>query len=139
MVARKLLARGHQDLKTAVHEITTQLAKQPTAKDRLRYLLEEWKFRLPMASSILAVLYPDDFTVYDVRVCDELGAFRNLGNRTRFESLWAEYEDFKRRVQESTPKGLPLRESDRYLWGRSFYKQLRADVANRFKRHGRKV
>ncbi len=132
-IARKLLAGGHVDLDTAVHELTAGLAQQPTAKDRLRYLWETWQFRLPMASAILTVLYPEEFTIYDVRVCDMLGGFHNLYNLTRFENLWDGYEAFKRQVNDMSPKELTLRDKDRYLVGKSFYEQLARDIARGFK------
>ena len=87
-----------------------------------------------MDSAILAMLYPDDFTVYDVRVCDTLGGFHNLGNRVNFENLWQGYQAFTRAVKESTPKELTsLRDKDRYLWGKSFYEQLIRDIFEVFK------
>ena len=42
--------------------------------------MTKWAFRLPTASAILTVLYPDVFTVYDRRVCKVLGAFDQLAN-----------------------------------------------------------
>lgn len=133
-IAKKLLDQGYQDLDTAVQALTSGLAKQESAKDRLRYLCKDWEFGLPMASAILAILYPDDFTVYDVRVCDTLGGFHKLGNRVNFENLWRDYQKFERTVEESTPGDLKtLREKDRYLWGKSFYEQLMSDIEEEFK------
>jgi hypothetical protein len=60
----------------------------------MRALLTKWGFRLPTASAILAVLYPDKFTVYDIRVCDVLGDFRALGDRTWSAETWREYQRF---------------------------------------------
>ena len=34
--------------------------------------MRDWKLRLPTASAVLTVLYPEDFTVYDQRVCKML-------------------------------------------------------------------
>ena len=131
-VAKSLLEHG-SDLDAVVRELTRGLAKQPGAKDRLRYLIEDWQFHLPMASTVLAILYPDEFTIYDVRVCDTLGRFHNLVNRTKFENLWVGYEAFKRTVEESAPESLSLRDKDRYLWGKSFHAQLVNDIARGFK------
>jgi hypothetical protein len=130
-IAKKLLAK-EENLEAAVRKLTTELAQQKTAKDRLRYLWETWQFYLPMASAILTVLYPDEFTVYDWRVCDELQGFHDLRNIGDFESLWRGYEDFKRKVDESTPKELSLRDKDRYLWGKSFERQLKSDIEKGF-------
>src|SRR3712207_6502297 len=52
-----------------VERIGTALTNAPDAKTRLRLMMTDWGFRLPMGTAILTVLYPDEFTVYDVRVC----------------------------------------------------------------------
>ncbi len=130
-IATSLLKQGHKDLDEAVRQLTTGIAQQSTPEDKLRYLWEQ-HLRLPMASAILAVLYPEDFTVYDVRVCGVLGGFQNLNNLTSFDALWRSYEEFKQRVEEAAPAGLTLRDKDRYLWGKSFHAQLITDVERGF-------
>ncbi len=140
-VAERLLSMGKRlstsreepDLSKIVEALTAGLANQKDCKERLRCLLCSWGFRLPMASAILTVLYPEDFTVYDGRVCDVLDAFHNLTNLTNFESVWRGYMAFKRRVEEVAPQELSLRDKDRWLWGRSFYEQLKKDIAEEFK------
>lgn len=131
-IAKKLL-RVDENLNRAVGVLTYGLTEQSTAEDRLHFL---WKadFDLPMASAILTVLYPDEFTVYDERVCNMLGGFHNLKNVRNFDSLWHGYKDFKRKVEESTPSELSLRDKDRYLWGKSFYEQLLKDIERGFRK-----
>ena len=90
-------------------------------KAQLRSLTEKWHFRLPTASAILSVLYPNIFTIYDKRVCQQLNAPKYLAEQKNFEKLWTGYEEFRARVQNNTPKQLSLRDRDRYLWGKSFY------------------
>lgn len=68
---RDRLARLSGDFESAVTSIGSALASAHDQKARLRCLMVEWGFRLPVASAILAVLYPDEFTIYDVRVCEE--------------------------------------------------------------------
>jgi hypothetical protein len=128
-VARRLLAKGHRDLEAAVRELTTTIVAQPT-RARLRYLCEDWGLNLPMASAILTVLYPDEFTVYDSRVCDLLGGFHRLYYTASFDRLWGGYQAYKQRVIEATTECLSLR--DRYLWGKSFHDQLQSDIARGF-------
>jgi len=130
-IAERLLQK-YDNLETAVQSLTSGLSQKPNAEDKLRYLMEEWGFRLPMASAILTILYPNDFTIYDVHVCDLLGRFHNLGNRVNFKNLWHEYQEFKQAVEEEAPSELNLRDKDRYLWGKSFYEQLMKDVENEF-------
>jgi len=132
-ISAKLLNRGHASLDTAVRELTRGIAERPVPRDKLRYVMEEWSFRLPMASALLTVLYPEEFTVYDVRVCEAVGPeFKRLAERRGSDDLWQDYEKFRQRVMESEPTGLTLRDKDRYLWGKSFHDQLQSDVKRCF-------
>ncbi len=134
-VAARLLGRGYTDLDGAVRALTSALAQQPDARARLRLLMLDWGFLLPMASAILTVLYPDEFTVYDVRVCDALSGYHDLANKSDFEALWTGYEGLRRAVEQAAPAGLSLRDKDRWLWGRSFGQQLQQDIARAFGHH----
>jgi hypothetical protein len=127
-VAAKLLERGAGDLEATVSKLTQELAKAKTDEQRLHCLIEDWKLRLPMASAILAVLYPDTFTVYDVRVTDVLGRFKYIADIKPFSSLWARYQEFCNAVAEATPGAATWRERDHILWGESFARQLREDI-----------
>jgi hypothetical protein len=131
-LAKRLLARGYNKLDDAVYALTSGLAHQPTAKDKLYYLWHTWGFYLPMASAILTILYPDEFTIYDWRVCEMLNGYEYLGTTGNFEKLWPGYEQYKTSVQKLTPDGMSLRDRDRYLWGKSFYEQLVKDVEKGF-------
>ena len=139
-VAATLQTRAKADLETAVYRLTTGLADLPAGEARLRYLIEAWGLRLPMASAILTVLYPDEFTVYDVRVCDTLrdsqaGDFHGLAEMTQFTHLWPRYVAFRAAVAAAAPPGLSLRDKDRFLWGRSFVEQLDADIRQGFRKN----
>lgn len=133
-IAKKLLKISKcENLEGAVKKLTTGLSKELSPKAKLRYLIQDWQFLLPMASAILTVLYPDEFTIYDIRVCEVLKGFNNLTNLSNFEKLWEQYECFKRAVENSSaPASLALRDKDRYLWGESFYKQLNNDIKQKF-------
>ncbi len=125
------LKKAHTDLELGAKALTYGIAQQATHKDRMRFLWEA-TFDLPMASAILTVLYPEDFTVYDVRVCNMLGKFHNLKSRQNFDVLWDGYQEYKRAVEAAAPKELSLRDKDRYLWGKSFYEQLKSDISSGF-------
>ena len=133
-IAKKLLkAFKGMTLDDAVLELTKGIATQETPAEKLRFMLSgKTPFALPMATAILSVLYPEEFTIYDRRVCEVLGKFEKLKNITKFAKLWDGYVEFKRAVESRAPKGLSLRDKDRYLWGMSFANQLRSDVANGF-------
>lgn len=94
--------------------------------------MECWTLTLSMATAVLTVLYPEEFTAYDSRVCESLKAFQNLRNLKYSEKLWKGYQDFKREVRDATPDHLRLRDKDRYLWGKSWYEQLRKDIEHGF-------
>jgi hypothetical protein len=131
-IARRLLDAGAGSLEEVARKLTEGLADLEEPKERLPYLMAEWGFRLPMASAILTVLYPDDFTVSDMRVCDSVGGFHSTGNRTDFQKLWDEYVQFRTAVEQAAPQTLSLRDKDRYLWGKSLNDQLRRDLLREF-------
>jgi hypothetical protein len=131
-VAKRILAKGHSDLSTAVAALTISITNATDSKGRLKALIEDWGFRLPMASAILTVLFPEEFTVYDVRVCEVLGDFTDAQHKTKFDELWGRYSAYVARVRESGPAASALRDKDRYLWGKSFYTQLQKDIENKF-------
>lgn len=110
---------------SAVSRIASDLAAKEQPKNKLEVLMLAWAFRLPTATAILTILYPDDFTVYDVRVCDSLKRFHNLSHRGFSDSLWEQYSAFKAAVESKSPAHLSLRNKDRYLWGKSFYEESR--------------
>jgi hypothetical protein len=88
----------------------------------------KWGFRLPTASAILTVLYPDIFTMYDIRVCDTLQAFHQLGSMKWSSAAWREYQRFLGAVRDAAPRGLSLRDCDRWLWGKDKWETLRNEI-----------
>ncbi len=131
-IAKRLIGKGYKTLDEAVYDLTSNLYKYDSAENKLKYLITEWGFRLPMASAILTVLYPEEFTVYDRRVCNIINDFFNLDNITNFPKLWACYLLYKRKMIDSSPKELSLRDKDRYLWGKSFCDQLNKNIVDIF-------
>ena len=110
-----------------------QIREAKNGKDKLSVLIEDWKFRLPMASAILSVLYPDEFTVYDIRVCKQLKKFKNIDGR-KFDALYCGYKEYIEEVKNCTPSELGLRDKDRWLWGKDFKDQLDKDIERNFGR-----
>jgi hypothetical protein len=133
-VANRLLSRKYTDLDQAVLALSKKVASALDKKARMKVLISDWGFRLPMASAILTVLYPKDFTIYDVRVCEVLNKFHNTQNLTDFEKMWSEYEDYIDAVQKQVTENYDLRDKDRWLWGKSFSDQLKKDIAAKFKK-----
>lgn len=121
-----------KNLDKIVKEITEMIHVAKTNEQKLVCLLGKWKFRLPMASAILTVLYPKIFTVYDVRVCKMLNDFHNVQNKS-IKTIWHEYEKYVDAVRKEVPAAKCLREKDRYLWGKSFFNDLNNDLLKIFK------
>lgn len=131
-LARRLIKQAGS-LETAAEQFTRDLSAAETPRDRLHVAMKGWAFYLPMASAILSVLWPDEFTVYDVRACEELKNFNGLGNLT-FDSLWPKYCAYCDAVRAAVPQYCDLRNKDRFLWGKSAARQLRQDIAENFSR-----
>jgi len=80
-IARRLLKeerKGKRDLETRCRALTKSLYNASDQKERLRLLIKDWGFALPMASAILAICWPEEFTVYDYRVRDQIKGFPKL-------------------------------------------------------------
>jgi hypothetical protein len=133
-IARRLLEQGdgHATLEGAVAALFRALSEARDSKQRLAIFVQTWGFRLPMASAILTVLYPHDFTVYDIRVCEVLHDFEDAQYKQNFDVLWRRYEAYVDRVRKEVPLERSLRDKDRFLWGKSFAQQLQSDIADRF-------
>ena len=125
-LARRL-AKKAGTLEAAATQFTIALFRAESAEARLLLAMKDWGFYLPMASSILCVLWPEEFTVFDVRVCDELGDFQSLGN-VKPERVWPDYCRYREAVARAVPGLLILRDKDRFLWGRSAARQLVRDI-----------
>src|SRR6266480_731640 len=127
-VERLRRARG-QTYAESIASLVTALVQSPTPKERLRVLMRDWGFLLPTATAILTILYPEEFTVYDARVCGQLHDFHKLANHRFTDRLWESYSEFKAAVEHNAPAHHCLRDKDRYLWGRSFVEQVEHEVA----------
>ena len=131
---RKQDPKGRTKLEAIIKALSQAIHRAQSHQKRLEILLKQWGFRLPMASAILTVLYPDDFSIYDIRVCEQLGDFQNLADRRPFDRLWEEYQTFLDAVRQATPTKLSLRDRDRWLWGKSFIEQLESDLKRGFQK-----
>jgi hypothetical protein len=130
-IALKLLAKdpeGRRDLDAICRTLTASLYIAPNHKERLRLLVKDWNFALPMASATLTVCWPEDFTVYDYRVRERLVGFPKLNNSTDFEKVWEGFNEYKAKVSEIAPAELSLRDKDRYLYGKSIALQLNENI-----------
>ena len=119
------------DLDEAVKSLTREIHEAEDHERRFEILMNP-RVRgvgLAMATAILTVLYPDDFTVYDTRVCEQLkrsgfGCFSDLGNRSK-STIWEGYKEYRQAVQKAAPEGLRLRDKDRWLWTKDVVHELK--------------
>jgi hypothetical protein len=131
-IANKLY-KVEPNLELCCKQLTQRLFQSKSHKDRLKLLVNNYKFRLPMSSAILSIFYPDDFSVYDVRVCETLPQFSNLVYTTNFENLWVGYSNYIKAVKDFHPIELSLVDKDHLMWGKSFYDQLKKNISSNFK------
>ena len=119
-IKKRLLGKG-SDLAEVVKNVTEDIKAAPSDESRLRVLLETWGFLLPTATAILTVLYPERFTVYDVRAREQLAIKDFAGRKNEIKQY---FEEFLPKVVAIT-EAETLRDKDRYLWGKSSYESLR--------------
>jgi hypothetical protein len=125
---RNSKARG--SFARATRHIAAALRNANDNRERLAILMQDWKLKLPMASAVLTVLYPDKFTIYDTLVCEKLRVTYRPGQRfsDRSDRCWCNYKRYKQLVRENTPPRLSLREKDRYLRGKSIREKAERDA-----------
>jgi hypothetical protein len=121
---KKKIIRDSGSLKKGVNQIAKGISEGETDLQKLRFLVIERKFYLPIASSILAVLYPQRFTIYDYRVCSQLNKYHDLSYK-RSEKAVTGYFLYKKDVVDKVSVKKKLREKDKFLWGKSFYVDLK--------------
>jgi hypothetical protein len=132
--ARRLLKNfPERSLEEIVQQLTSALHDASDRKARLEVLINDYGFLLPMASAVLTALWPEEFSVYDIRVCEQLRDFYKLGWNTKIDELWGGYERFVKCVGDAVPGRLSLRDKDRVLWARSAKDSLRQNLRTGFR------
>lgn len=130
-IAQRLL-RKRDSLDEAVQALCADLHAAADDEHRLVVMLRDWGFRLPMATAILTILWPESFTIYDIRVCNQLQAFHKVADKS-VGKMWPEYRAFCEAVKSAVPDEELLRNKDRVLWSRNAIAQLQADIKNGFR------
>jgi hypothetical protein len=131
-IAKRLL-KYNSNLEECVFELTKAIYLADSDVEKLEILISQYEFRLPLASAILSLLYPNNFTVYDYRVCEKLDLYKGIDNIKDFKKLSVKYFEFVRAVGNLAVHYSCLRDIDRYLWGKSFYNQLSSDLIFKFR------
>lgn len=113
-------------LGVAIKNLTKKIALAKSKEGRLEILIKQPGFKLAMASAVLTVLYPDDFTVYDYRVRGQLNYPDITYDRNVINRYFEEYVDQVRKKGRKIARDpkLSLRDCDRLLWAKSWYEDL---------------
>ncbi|MGA7339270.1 MAG: hypothetical protein WBE72_14825 [Terracidiphilus sp.] len=114
-VVHYLIGNSNEKIRRVLGVVT---APGATTEAAVKALLELHGVDLPVASAILAAIYPERYTVLDFRALEALGHARH---DVRF---YEEYLDFCKRLADSNivkpqsdlPAPTPLRTLDRALW-----------------------
>lgn len=122
--AKTNVKRGIKKSKKTIHSITSEVFQAKTPEQKLTVLTSIPSIGIPMASAILTVCYPDDFTVADYRAC---AALKNLGeeiigNPTAKISTYFEYLEKCKKLARKY--NFSLRNFDRILWAKDFYEGM---------------
>ena len=131
-IAEKLLT-FNTSLDATIETLTRQIYSATNDKTKLEILIVKYRFKLPIASAILTVLYPETFTIYDTRVCDTFPKYKNIADRV-FENQWSLYSEYIECVRNYN-SDMNLRDTDRLLWAKSFKEQLDSDLQSHFTRN----
>ena len=105
-------------LSESVKKLINDLVQAKSSEEKLDAMIKKWKFGLPMATAILTVLYPEAFTIYDYRVREQLGVGNIYSAKKYFEIFLPAVKKYAESKNES------MRETDKELWGKSFYDDL---------------
>lgn len=113
--------RGIEKSKKTIRTITSEVFQVKTSEQKITTLTSIPSIGIPMASAILTVCYPDDFTVADYRACAALKDFGEeiIGNPTAKISTYLEY--LKKCKKLAKEYNFSLRDFDRILWAKDFY------------------
>lgn len=119
--AKTTVKRGIKKSGKSIKAVMSAVAKAKTPEQKLDILTALPGIGIPMASAILTVCYPNDFTIADYRACASLKEFsiKIDGNPTARVDSYFEYLNACKRLAKK--HNLSLRDFDRVLWGRDFY------------------
>jgi len=109
-----------------IEKITRSIYNAPTKEKKLQVILDFGiGIRLSIASAILTILYPDDFSVYDYRV---RGEDKDISSFQTEKSIRVYFGEYISKVKKSEPH-LSLRDCDRTLWAKSWYEDLQKFIS----------
>lgn len=125
--------KGVLESKKSIKEITSELFKTKDDKERLGLLTGKngiGGIGIPIASAILTVCFPNNFTVADYRAVHAIKEILKDRDIKINPEYWTperyfEYRDLCFEIKEKY-NIRTLRETDKILWGYSFYRDLQS-------------
>jgi thermostable 8-oxoguanine DNA glycosylase len=120
------IRKGLDDAGKTVQGLMKEVAQAATPRDKVEVLLRVWGIGLAIASAILTVCNPDEFTVLDYRAWDVLEGASLQGLREDYPVTPDEYLNYCRVCRQLAEQvGMSLRDLDRALWAKSWRDDLR--------------
>lgn len=115
------IQRGIKKSGKKIPRITTAISRAKTLEQKLNILTSFSGIGISIASAILTVCYPKDFTIADYRACASLKDFGEMvdGNPTVSPDAYFDYINLCKKLAKK--HGLSLRDFDRVLWAKDFY------------------
>jgi len=105
----------------SVKTITNEIYKSTSREEKLQILLGIKNIGIALASAVLTVLYPDEFTVFDYRAKNSLETL-NIQIKGNPDNKPKDYFNYVDICEEQRKKyNLSLRDFDRTLWATDFY------------------
>jgi hypothetical protein len=123
--AKTKVRRGLSAAHTSVQTLMQQVAEAPRPVDKVSLLAEIDGIGIRMASAILAVCYPSEFTVLDYRAWETLCNWELEGLPRTVPRTPASYVQYcEACARFAAREGISVRDLDRALWARSWENDL---------------
>jgi len=123
--AKTKIKRGLAALGRSVPSLMHEVSAATTTQAKVEVLLQVWGIGLAMASAILTVCYPEQFTVLDYRAWKTLQQASVEGLAARYPMNAEEYLQYCQVCRRlAAQAGLSLRDFDRALWAKSWEDDL---------------
>lgn len=115
------LAKCGKSVSSLMYEVSAAAAPE----EKVEALLQIWGIGLALASAILSVCYPEEYTVLDYRAWETLQEAAVEGLPPRYPQEVEEYLQYCRVCKRlAAERSLPLRDLDRALWAKSWENSL---------------
>jgi len=116
------IKKGLDKLRTKPWQLLRQVEAAGGPKQKLKVLRKVSGIGIAIASAILAVCYPDEYTVVDSYVLKMLKERGHLSDDSMTESRYLEYN--QKCKTWSRKLGISLRRMDRLLWTKAWKKRV---------------